>query len=601
MTAVSELTSSQQAELYNQVGDAMYNPGFNYDAHVAANTSSGVFTPPVYVPPTSSPPSGGTSSGTSDASSGGSTTSSITDADSTNSTTTFPGMASSIPLPPVGSPEYQGLLLETGRADLNGFNYAAHLEAKKGRELSNFDAYLNAASGSELVAKLGTVDVNSLVTQASSEQIQELVKKFAGDAAFAAYLENKISESPQNVSIAGIPMSTTSITYQSRQGVPLPEFGSPAYQALLLETGLSDLVHFDYAAHLDAKKHYSLANFDTYFNAADGTALLSMLKEVNVNELMSKASPEQVQQLIAKFSADQAFKTYLDQTTTPTLPAEGSAQYQALLQQTGRTSLTNFDYQAHLKVMTEAFNVVQKSGLTAITEDAATKVGTEGKDVIRATDKSDAFLVGGGGADVIIGAAGNDVLMGGIGSDQMRGGLGDDVYYLDSLKDKITEKPKQGDDTIIAAVDIRLPKYVENLILLEGDLNATGNAAGNTLVGSAGDNSLDGGVGMDSLTGGDGVDIFIFASKLGTNNVDTVTDFADDTLALNKKVFTALKSGLTEENFVVGKSAVESDDFLIYDTGTLYYDPDGNGAKIAIPFAILTGAPTLSVEEMTIV
>ena len=50
-------------------------------------------------------------------------------------------------------------------------------------------------------------------------------------------------------------MSTTSITYQSRQVVPLAEFGSPAYQALLLETGLSDLVHFDYAAHLDAKKH----------------------------------------------------------------------------------------------------------------------------------------------------------------------------------------------------------------------------------------------------------------------------------------------------------------------------------------------------------
>ena len=326
-----------------------------------------------------------------------------------------------------------------------------------------------------------------------------------------------------------------------------------------------------------------------------------MLKEVNVNELMSKASPEQVQQLIAKFSAGQAFKTYLDQTTTPTLPAEGSTQYQASLQQTGRSSLTNFDYQAHLKVRTEAFKVVQKSGLTAITEDAATKVGTEGKDVIRATDKSDAFLVGGGGADVIIGAAGNDVLMGGIGSDQMRGGLGDDVYYLDSLKNKITEKPKQGDDTIIAAVDIRLPKYVENLILLEGDLNATGNATGNTLVGSAGDNSLDGGVGMDSLTGGDGVDTFIFASKLGTNNVDTVTDFADDTLALSKKVFTPLKSGLTEENFVVGKSAVESDDFLIYDTGTLYYDPDGNGAKVAIPFAILTGSPTISVEEMTIV
>lgn len=593
MTAVSELTSSQQADLYSQVGDAMYSPGFDYAAHVAANTSSGVFTPPVYVPP-SSPSSGASTDSGSGSTPGGSST----DPGSSN---TVQAPVANVAIPVVGSAEYQGLLLETGRTDLIGFDYAAHLEAKKGRELTNFDAFLNAASGSELVAKLGSVDVNALVTQASSEQIQELVKKFAGDAAFAAYLENKIGESPQKISVAGAQISTTSITYQSRQAVALPEFGSPAYQAILLETGRSDLIDFDYAAHLEAKKNYSLSNFDTYYNAPDGAALLSLLDKVNVNELMSKASPEQVQQLIAKFSADPVFKSYLDQTTTPTLPAEGSAQYQALLQQTGLTSLANFDYQAHLKVMTEAFNLIQKSGLNAVVDDAAAKAGTAGRDVIRAADGIDGFLVGGEGTDVIIGASGNDVLMGGTGSDQMRGGTGSDVYYVDSLKDKVTEKAGQGDDSVIASVDFRLPNHIENLILLEGDLNAVGNASGNSLLGSDGDNRLDGGVGTDSLTGGEGNDTFAFTSKLGTGNLDTITDFEGDTIALSKKIFSAVKSGLSDENFVIGASAVEPDDFLLYNNGTLYYDPDGSGAKAALAFVVLTGAPAITVDDVAIV
>ena len=565
----------------------MYAPGFDYDGHVAANTSNGVFSPPVYVPP-SIPPSGTT------AGSNGGTSSESTPAG-------VPTTSQVVALPPAGSPEYQGLLLETGRSDLIGFNYAAHLEAKKGRELANFDAYLNATSGSELIDKLKTVDVNSLVTQASSEQIQALVKKFSGDAAFVAYLEGKIGESPQNISIAGTQISTSGIAYLSHQAVPIPEFGSPAYQALLLETGRSDLVNFDYAAHLQAKKNYSLSNFDTYYNATDGTALVAMLGAVNVNELMSKASPEQVQQLIAKFSADPVFKTYLYQSTTPTLPAEGSAQYQALLQQTGRTSLKDFDYQAHLKVMTEAFNLIQKSGLNHVVDAAAPEVGTSGKDIIRATDGSNSFLVGGEGGDVIIGASGNDVLMGGTGADQMRGGSGSDVYYVDSVKDKVTEKSGEGDDSIVASVDIRLTNHIENLILLQGNLNAVGNTAGNSLLGSDGDNRLDGGAGMDSLTGGEGNDTFVFTSKLGAANVDTVTDFGDDTLALSKKIFSSLRNGVSEDNFVIGTSAVEPDDFLVYDNGTLYYDPDGSGAKPAIAFVVLTGAPAISVADINII
>ncbi len=52
MPTVADLTPAQRADLYAQVGDAMYAPGFNYDAHVSANTVNGVFIPPVNNPPT---------------------------------------------------------------------------------------------------------------------------------------------------------------------------------------------------------------------------------------------------------------------------------------------------------------------------------------------------------------------------------------------------------------------------------------------------------------------------------------------------------------------------------------------------------------------
>lgn len=52
MTTVADLTPAQKADLFAQVGDAMNNPGFNYDAHITANTVNGVFVPPVNNAPT---------------------------------------------------------------------------------------------------------------------------------------------------------------------------------------------------------------------------------------------------------------------------------------------------------------------------------------------------------------------------------------------------------------------------------------------------------------------------------------------------------------------------------------------------------------------
>lgn len=217
--------------------------------------------------------------------------------------------------------------------------------------------------------------------------------------------------------------------------VPLPAFGSAAYKAILLETGRTDLIGFNYAAHLAVKKETSLPNFDTYINASSGTDLLSLLGKVNVNELMASSSPAQVQQLIQKFANDPAFANYLNTATAATLPAVNTPAYENLLKETGRANLDGFDLQAHLKVVTEAQQVMAKTGLAALDDVANLKVGTSGNDVIRQSDDPTRnVLIGGEGDDQVFGGTGADVLIGGVGNDVLNGGAGLDKMIISSSK-----------------------------------------------------------------------------------------------------------------------------------------------------------------------
>ena len=114
------------------------------------------------------------------------------------------------------------------------------------------------------------------------------------------------------------------------------------------------------------------------------------------------------------------------------------------------------------------------------------------------------------------------------------------------------------------------------------------------LDGGGGDDTLEGGIGNDTLTGGAGHDIF----QLKNTSKDTITDFSvsDDTIQLDNSVFTQLTTtDLTETgvlnsgNFKIGATAVEADDYVIYDsdTGALYYDANGSDAGGAIQIAVL--------------
>lgn len=138
-----------------------------------------------------------------------------------------------------------------------------------------------------------------------------------------------------------------------------------------------------------------------------------------------------------------------------------------------------------------------------------------------------------------------------------------------------------------------------------------GTSSADWLVGDSGDNLLYGKAGVDTLTGGEGADMFIFDTKPGRKNIDTITDFQAsaegpiDGIMLSKKVFTAYKMAGVDlaEDFVIGSSALDASDHFLYNSsiGILSYDPDGSGPKQATDIATLSGLPTLTAAALQII
>ncbi|WP_304506183.1 calcium-binding protein [Anabaena sp. FACHB-1250] len=146
--------------------------------------------------------------------------------------------------------------------------------------------------------------------------------------------------------------------------------------------------------------------------------------------------------------------------------------------------------------------------------------GTIVDDIITGLGGDDT-LVGGAGNDTLDGGAGNDTLDGGAGVDSLVGGAGVDVYIVDNTYEIITENANDGVDTIntIVTYILRDALNVENLTLLDGAINGTGNAANNVITGNSAANILNGGAGNDTLIGGAGNDTYYV-----DNTADIITE-----------------------------------------------------------------------------
>ena len=208
--------------------------------------------------------------------------------------------------------------------------------------------------------------------------------------------------------------------------------------------------------------------------------------------------------------------------------------------------------------------------------------GGAGSDRISAGRGND-YLDGGSGNDTVLGGSGNDRLYGGTGSDSVSGGTGSDRVYGGSGNDRVYGN--SGND--------RLYGDAGNDLLSGGSGNDVifGGNGRDTITGSSGNDKIYGGLGADLLNGGAGRDSFVFDTRLGNGQIDTIKGFNpfEDRILLDHAVFKKLggPGKLDWGAFRWGSTALDADDRILYDitTGTLSYDADGNGSGAAVKFA----------------
>lgn len=196
----------------------------------------------------------------------------------------------------------------------------------------------------------------------------------------------------------------------------------------------------------------------------------------------------------------------------------------------------------------------------------------------------------------LIGNNGSNQLDGRDGKDTLEGGLGDDLYFVDTLTDKLIEVGNQIDttkgtikpgyiDTIQSSVSfsIELMLNFENLSLSSGSTAKTaegnandnlikGNELNNTLFGLDGNDILDGTAGLDTLIGGKGNDIYRLSndgdvitelSGQGTDAIE-IQDTFDLSKTTNVENLTLLGTlavngtGNNTDNVIIGNSAVNT-------------------------------------------
>jgi Ca2+-binding RTX toxin-like protein len=225
------------------------------------------------------------------------------------------------------------------------------------------------------------------------------------------------------------------------------------------------------------------------------------------------------------------------------------------------------------------------------------------------------------GSDTIQAGAGNDTIdmsRGGTasyGNDSVDGGPGIDTvdfagYASSGLIADLGAGTVTGggDGGVGSATLVSIERFVG------GGFNdrITGSSVANYLNGAEGDDTLNGLAGVDTLTGSVGADSFVFNQAPGAADADQIADFASgvDKIRLDGSVMPALgPSGnftATDGRFYAAPGAIaghDVDDRVVYDTSTanLYYDPDGSGPAAAQLVATLSGAPSLTATDITVI
>jgi len=382
----------------------MYAPGFNYAAHISANTVNGVFVAPVFIPANTS---------------------------------------TLLTMPTVGSAAYQKLLTETGGASANaGFNYAAHVAAtvSQGRADLSYDDVMR------IIVETGKTDFTNFDL-----------------AAYRASTGSKVGLGNEfaNTTVAAVAVNQL----QQSAILKMPAVGSAEYQALSAETGgASELPSFNYVAHVAAITSQKVLTSLSYAEVVTLIAETGKSNFTNFDLVAYQKEKVSADLLINRFVADPT-------KAVPKTPVVGTAEYQAILKDTGLKDLTGFDYGAYLGAKREA--------QLAIT----TLQGSAGDDVIVAmsNDTKHIFVAGQGndsitatiGADILIGGAGNDILDGGSGIDKavFTGTLSDYKINLSTNQPVVVTDSQATRDGVDSLKNVERLSFADTSLAL--DINGT--------------------------------------------------------------------------------------------------------------------------------
>jgi serralysin len=167
-----------------------------------------------------------------------------------------------------------------------------------------------------------------------------------------------------------------------------------------------------------------------------------------------------------------------------------------------------------------------------------------------------------------------------------------------------------------ATVTIGPGVLIENAIGGKGSDVLTGNRVANVLSGGLGNDTLRGyggndhllgGLGNDRLYGGANNDWFVFNTRPGASNHDTVYDYSasHDTIQMDNAVFVRLGApgALNAAFFHVGPHAADANDYLVYNNGTggLFYDDNGSAFGHEVLVAAFVNRPALTYHEFTVI
>jgi hypothetical protein len=432
MTTVAQLTPEQQADLYAQVGDVMNSPGFNYDAHISANTVNGVFNRPVHIPTsTNDPQTQPVTGGGSNAPVGSGSTSTISNlseeeladlysqvgdamfapafnylahiaGNTVNGVFTPPvyipsNTSSLLSLPGINSAAYQQLLIETGGASANpGFNYAAHLAATVSQ--SRFD--LSYDDVIRIIAESGNTNFSNFDLAA-----------YRSTTGSTVGLGNNFA----NITAASVAANQI----QQAVNLQMPEPGSAEYRALSEETGgASESPGFNYAAHVAAITSQTILTSLSYAEVMTLIAETGRSNFIDFDLIAHQQEKLSVNTLIDRLAINP-----IDSSST--IPDVGSEAYQTILADTGLGDLSNFDYGAYLAAKREAQLAL------------STLYGSSQDDVIVITEvEGKSIVVTGAGDDVVTASVLDDILIGGAGFDELDGGVGlDRAVFTGALSD----------------------------------------------------------------------------------------------------------------------------------------------------------------------